>query len=176
MTVLYGAVPPTRQASRETARRLLAFAVRDAWGWERFPPLARAPGGKPFFPGFPAFHFSLSHTGGLCLCALSAGGPVGVDCEMIRPRRAGLPRYVMSGREFTLFDGSWESFFEIWTQKEAYCKYLGRSILPPKTVPTPPPVPWRGYRGEGWRAALCGGEPLPADIRWVDEAALARAY
>lgn len=171
--------------SRAAARRLLARSVWEAWGWTQLPALAQGEQGKPFFPDFLQHHFNLSHTGGLCLCALSEAGPVGVDIERVRPRRPALPRYAMSEEEFSAFDGSWEDFYRIWTLKEAYCKYLGRSIFPPRAVPAPPPVPYRCFSGEGWRAALCADPgdvvqpaaerlsrrpygPLPERILWVD--------
>lgn len=173
---LYGAAAPEGEDSRLTARRLLAFAVEDAWGWTRLPALERGPWGKPAFADRPHREFNLSHTAGLCLCALSEAGPVGVDIERVRPRRAGLPRYVMSGEELAAFDGTWERFYEVWTMKEALCKYQGRSIFPPRAVPAPPPVPYRCFSGDGWRAALCGGGALPDGIEWVDSAALRQAY
>lgn len=165
---LYGASFSPEGEGRAAARALLALALRDAWGWAEVPPMDRGAQGKPFFPGFPGRHFNLSHTAGLCLCALSDGGAVGVDIERVRPRRAGLPRYVMSGEEFAAFDSTWEDFARIWTLKEAFVKLRGGSIFPPRQVPAPPPVPYRCYAGNGWRAALCaeGGE-LPEEIRWV---------
>lgn len=165
---LYGAEVPAGEDSRRFARVLLAFAVREAWGWAEVPALARGERGKPFFPDCPERHFNLSHTAGLCLCALSAAGPVGADIERVRPRRAGLPRYVMSDGELAAFDGTWERFYEIWTLKEAYCKFLGGSIFPPDAVPMPPPAPWRTYAGADWRAALCGAGAPEAELRWMD--------
>lgn len=165
---LFGAAFPPEADCRAAARRLLALSVQEAWGWEQLPVPARGERGKPFFPNFPQYHFNLSHTAGLCLCALSEAGPVGVDIERVRPRRADLPRYVMSEEEFSVFDGSWEEFYRIWTLKEAYCKLLGRSIFPPRAAPAPPPVPYRCFSGEGWRAAVCGEETLPGRIAWVD--------
>lgn len=156
-------------SSKETARRLLAVASQRVWGLAQLPPLAHRPGGKPFFPDLPQYHFNLSHTRGLCLCALS-DRPVGVDIEVVRPRRPGLPRYVMSEEELRGFDGTWEDFARIWTLKEAYCKYLGRSIFPPRTVPAPPPVPYRSYEGPGWRAAVCGAELPPEAPEWLSDA------
>lgn len=173
MTWLYGL---RASKSTEAAHALLAYALRDAWGWAQVPAVARGAQGKPFFADIPERHFNLSHTAGLCLCALSDQGPVGVDIERVRPRRSNLPRYAMSEGELAVFDGSWEDFYRIWTLKEAFCKYQGGSIFPPKAVPAPPPVPYRTYAGEGWRAALCGGEPLAEDIRWVDENACGRTY
>lgn len=165
---LYGASVPPEADGRAAARVLLSFALRDAWGWDETPPVARGSFGKPFFPGLPGRRFSLSHTAGLCLCALSEAGEVGADIETVRPRRAGLPRYVMSGGELAAFDGSWEDFARVWTLKEAFVKLRGGSIFPPRDVPAPPPVPYRCYAGTGWRAALCAdsGE-LPEEIRWV---------
>lgn len=165
---LYGASFSREMDGHTVAGTLLSHALRDAWGWYETPPLAREESGKPFFPGCPDRQFSLSHTAGLCLCALSDAGAVGVDIEQVRPRRASLPRYVMSSGELAVFDGTWEDFARIWTLKEAYVKLQGTSIFPPNTVPVPPPVPHRSYAGPGWRAALCAGDgDLPEEIRWT---------
>lgn len=165
---LYGAVSSAGENSRVTVHRLLAFAVREVWGWTELPALAHGERGKPFFPNCPERHFNLSHTAGLCLCALSEAGPVGADIERVRPRRRELPRYVMTEEELAAFDGSWEQFYEVWTLKEAYCKFLGGSIFPPRAVPAPPPAPYRTYAGTDWRAALCGAGAPEAELRWVD--------
>ena len=167
MVYLFGT--QTKQGTdKETARRLLAFAAGNVWGWGTLPSIDRAPGGKPFFPDHPDRRFNLSHAGGLVLCALSDEGEVGVDIERVIPRREGFPAYVMTEKELDTFDKTWEDFYRVWTLKEAYAKYQGRSIHAPRTLPVPPPVPHRTYAGEGWRAALCGEGPLPADICWVE--------
>lgn len=167
--LLYGTSFPPEDAGSAAARALLALALRDAWGWAGTPPMSRGEFGKPWFPAYPARYFNLSHTAGLCLCALSDTGEVGTDIELVRPRRERLARYVMSDGEFAAFDGTWEDFYRLWTLKEAYCKFLGRSIFPPQDIPVPPPVPCRCYAGDGWRAALCAGAgELPEEIRWVD--------
>ena len=166
--LLYGASFSSEGDAHAAAHSLLSFALLDAWGWAEIPPMDRGALGKPFFPDFPDRRFSLSHTAGLCLCALSEAGEVGVDIERVRPRRASLPRYALSGAELAAFDGTWEDFARLWTLKEAYCKFLGRSIFPPQDIPAPPPAPYRCYAGEGWRAALCAGAgELPEEIRWV---------
>ncbi len=119
MTTIYG----TRgEDGRTLAWPLLAWAVRDRWGWRTLPPVERSPRGKPFFPGEAGRWFSLSHSGGIALCALSEDGPVGVDVELVRPRRAGLPAYVLSPAELARFDGGWEDFYRLWTLKESWCK------------------------------------------------------
>lgn len=166
--LLYGASFSGETDGHTAAWALLSRAMGDAWGWSELPALARGASGKPFFPDWPDRQFSLSHTAGLCLCALSAAGAVGVDIERVRPRRDSLPRYVMSSGELAAFDGTWEDFARVWTLKEAYVKLRGGSIFPPTAVPAPPPVPHRSYAGAGWRAALCAGDGvLPEEIRWV---------
>jgi len=169
MIRLYGAKFTENETGRETARRLLACAVLDAWGWTALPGMGKGEYGKPFFlPNSSGRWFNLSHTDGLVLCAISDEGEVGVDIETVKPRREGLPRYVMNDEEFAAFDGTWEDFTRIWTLKEASVKYQGTSVVKARNVPVPPPVPCRSYGGEGWRAALCcSGEP-PAEINWVE--------
>lgn len=166
MIRLFGAKTEEKQ-SKETAYRLLAFAALKCWGWRELPKTARGERGKPFFPRYPDRHFSLSHTGGFALCALSDEGAVGADIETVRPRKEALPAYVMTEEELERWDGSWEDFFRIWTMKEAYEKYLGGTIFPPRAVPAPPPVPHRVYEGDGWCAALCGEGTLPEEIEWI---------
>lgn len=153
---------------RALAWPLLADAARLAWGWETLPPAERSPRGKPWFPTRPDRWFSLSHSGGLALCALSADGPVGVDIEQVRPRRASLPAYVLSPRELERFDGSWEDFCWSWTLKESWCKREDIPLYPPRRLETPPPCPFRSYAGEGWRAAVCCSGPPPEEIVWLD--------
>ena len=167
MIRLFG-VKTEQNESKETARRLLAFAAFRTWGWAELPPMERGEKGKPFFPDHPARRFNLSHTGGVALCALSDEGEVGVDVDLVRPRRETLPAYVMSESELAAFDGSWAEFYRIWTLKEAYVKYLGGAIYSPRAVPAPPPVPHRTDAGEGGQAALCGTGELPEEIEWIE--------
>lgn len=162
MTVIYGAMGGD---GRSLAWPLLELAAREYWGWTALPPVERSPRGKPLFSGLDGHWFSLSHSGGIALCALSED-PVGVDVELVRPRRAGLPAYALSPTELARFDGGWEEFYHLWTLKESWCKREDIPLFPPKDVPAPPPCPHRSYAGEGWRAAVCcRGEP-PKDILW----------
>ncbi len=165
MTVIYGAAGAD---SRRLAWPLLSAAVRIHWGWDALPPVGRSPRGKPFFPGLDGRWFSLSHSGGLALCALSDGGPVGVDVELVRPRRPKLPAYVLSPGELAPFDGSWGEFYRLWTLKESWCKREDIPLFPPRGVPAPPPCPHGCYAGEGWRAAVCCHDAPPPAIRWLD--------
>ena len=94
--VLTALLPSGRRARLEriwdAARRqeplcayfILRRAVWEQYHWQELPPLALTEKGKPYFPDIPAVHFSISHTDGAVLAALSAA-PVGVDVERLRP-------------------------------------------------------------------------------------------
>ena len=148
---------------------LLAALLRETKGVDSLPEIARTAAGKPYFPGCPELHFSLSHSGPLALCAL-ADTPIGADLELVRPRKPGLPRYVLSDREHTWYGdrGSrWEDFYTLWTLKEARVKCTGEGLFrrPARAISVPllepgETAPWEGFTftalaGEGWRGALC---------------------
>lgn len=165
MTVIYGI---QGEDGRLLSRLLLERAVGLAWGWDRLPSVEKSARGKPFFPDFPRHWFSLSHSGGYALCALSDAGPVGVDIEVVRPHRDGLPQYAFSEEELAEFDGSWEDFARLWTIKESRCKMLDSPLYPPRKAAVPD-CPWGSYAGEGWRAAVCCSDRPPEAIVWLDQ-------
>ena len=168
MTVIYGVAGTD---GRALVRPLLAAAARKHWGWPALPPVERSPRGKPLFPGQSDHWFSLSHCGRLALCSLS-DSPVGVDIELVRPRRPGLPAYALSGDELSRFDGSWEDFYRLWTLKESWCKREDAPLFPPPDNETPPPGTPPSDGGGGVGAAVgCGGPPPPA-ILWLELEAL----
>lgn len=139
---------------------LLARAVRQIWGMETLPEIARLAGGKPFFPKHPGRHFSLSHSGPLALCALS-DRPVGADIEVIRPRSAGLPAYVYRGAEYERFlarGGDWSAFYALWTETESILKYTGEGLKALRRSALPAGCVISGLSGAGWRGAVCGHE------------------
>lgn len=164
MTVLYGI---WGEDGKKLAWPLLAAAARRVWGWERLPAVDRSSRGKPFFASMEDRHFSLSHSRGYALCALS-DSPVGADIEVVRPRREGLFAYCLGEAELAAFDGTWEDFFRLWTLKESWCKREDSPLFPPKDILTPPPCPHRSYFGEGWRAAVCCHDAPPEDIVWLE--------
>ena len=164
MTAIYGA---SGADGRQLAWPLLEQAVRLHWDWTALPPVERSPRGKPFFPGLADRWFSLSHSGGLALCALS-DAPVGVDIEVVRPRRASLPRRLLSPAELEGFDGTWEDFYHIWTLKESWCKREDAPLYPPQRVEAPPPCPYKSYAGAGWWGAVCFHGAPPEGIIWLE--------
>ena len=162
MTVIYGV---KGEDGRALDWPLLGLAVREQWGWSALPPVERSPRGKPLFAGLADRWFSLSHSGGIALCALSSA-PVGVDAELVRPRREGLFDYALSEAERSGFDGTWEDFYRLWTLKESWCKREDSPLFPPREVTVPPPCPHKSYAGEGWRAAVCCEDDPPQEILW----------
>ena len=102
--------------------------------------LAEAPSGKPYFPLSPKYHFSLSHTEGAVLVAVS-DQPIGVDIEHYRfVEEAVFDRVLTPNeRKAMLLHGSdvKASFLEIWTRKEAYLKWTGEGLfVSPDTIDT----------------------------------------
>ncbi len=151
---------------------LLSYVVRRELGWDRLPELARTEAGKPYFPHFPGLQFSWSHSGAYVLCVLSRR-PVGVDIEIVRPRMRSLPDYAFTEAErkqYRALGADWPAFYVLWTRKEAWSKYTGLGLA--RLWGTPPAadgVLYGAYAGADWRAAVCGEEPPPAEIIWVDK-------
>ncbi|MBE6969990.1 MAG: 4'-phosphopantetheinyl transferase superfamily protein [Ruminococcaceae bacterium] len=81
--------------------------------------------GKPFLPDGPPF--SLSHGGDLAVLAVGEyGTELGVDVEKNdRPWREAVVRRIFTDEEQLAFDGRGESFFRLWTRKEAVLKCRG---------------------------------------------------
>ncbi len=160
-----------RAASWQT---LLAQVLERQYGLSPLPELARTDQGKPYFPSLPHLHFNISHTGPYVLCALSRH-PVGVDMETIRPRRPSLPAYALSPQELAAYEGlggDWPAFYTLWTKKEAWCKYTGQGLAALwGQAPQEEGLFYGHYQGESWRAAVCGKEPAPAEIHWLEGAA-----
>lgn len=101
---------------------LLELAARELWGLKTLPETALDKAGKPCFPARPELHFSLSHTKGAVLAALS-DAPVGADVE----RRREIPD-VVRRRLFEAEHGDLE-LFELWTLRESWFKLTGSGDL-----------------------------------------------
>lgn len=105
----------------KSAYELLDYGCRKVWGLNAAPSIARQGRGKPYFPTYPQWGFSLSHSGKYALCALGEGA-VGCDVERYKVRSEGLPRRVFGA------DMGWEEFYRRWTEMEAYGKLTGDGI------------------------------------------------
>lgn len=86
--------------------------------------------GKPFLPGHPDVHFSISHCRQAAGCLVS-DRPCGLDIERIRPLREALVRHTMNSAEAeTILSAPCPElmFTRLWTRKEAVLKLLGTGI------------------------------------------------
>lgn len=125
LAVLSALRHPHAQACSLTGDLMLTAIVR-----RRFPqtelPLVRKAGtnGKPCLADVPDFHFSISHSGDLVVCAVSTV-PVGVDVELPRPVRSGIAARWFSAEEQQLLTHDPAAFFELWMAKEAVLKEIG---------------------------------------------------
>ena len=154
------------------AYALLGEFLRAEYGLGVLPAMARGADGKPYFPGEPELHFNVSHSGGLALCG-AGEAPLGVDVEVLRPRRPGLARYVCSEAESAWLErqgGDWGAVYTLWTLKEARVKCTGEGLRrPPRDIAVPLLRPgetgeldglvFSAFSGETWRAAACCPTP-----------------
>jgi 4'-phosphopantetheinyl transferase len=117
--------------------------------------VGREGGGKPFFPGRPDIGCSVTHSGGIWLCALSSA-PVGADLQMhgVRPSQKIAERFFHPD-ETALLRARPELFFDVWCAKESYIKYTGEGL----------------FAGLDGFSVVSGGDIAPA----VNGAALHRA-
>lgn len=164
------------QNGRTLAWPLLERAVREMWGLEELPELARTERGKPFFPKHPELHFNLSHSGGYALCALG-DSPVGIDIQIIKPFNARLLDRVCSPEERRWLrergdqDGD---FAQIWAGKESLCKQWGTGLQFPLGELRAEQEIFTFYQGENWRGALCARKAGPEEIIWISDLHLER--
>lgn len=130
--------------------------------------------GKPYLPQVPGFHFSLSHSGNMALCAVS-DMEIGCDIEVPRGFDPAIARRFFHPAEkewlFSQPEAEQSSaFFRLWTGKESFMKALGLGLsLPLDSFAVIPgqevqltqhadPRPWqmRSLRDGESFLALCG--------------------
>ena len=147
-------LPPEKHREVLCAYALLRRALEAQYGWNNLPPMARMPGGKPWFPEAPEVHFSLSHTAGAA-AAVIGDGPVGVDMEQIRPVSRRTMERLNAG-------DTPEDFFRTWVRREARAKLAAGGLLE-LTRREPPLGPGEYYREvdtfPGYAAGVAAGEP-----------------
>jgi medium-chain acyl-[acyl-carrier-protein] hydrolase len=98
--------------------------------------------GKPSCPKLQPIEFNIAHSGSFGLMAITRGQSVGVDIERIRA----LPDVLAIGKQVFTFselnalaqrppDQQLNSFFDLWSRKEAYLKCSGEGFMgSPETV------------------------------------------
>ena len=93
----------------------------------------KSPDGKPFIEGKENFHYNLSHAGKWVVIAYG-DSEVGVDVEKLRADtdiEAIARRFFATEEQRYVFEEETnrrQRFFEIWTGKESYLKYLGTGL------------------------------------------------
>ena len=89
--------------------------------------------GKPYFPDYPGFHFSVSHTRD-CVVYTCADVPVGIDIERIvylDKTAYSIAKNYFTSQEYERLIQSLDissEFFHIWTGKEAFLKCTGEGL------------------------------------------------
>lgn len=90
--------------------------------------------GKPFINNFKSFYFNVSHTQN-AISVVFLDTEVGVDIEMVRSDEYNIAKRFFTASEFNYIYndniGKEKRFFEIWTKKEAYVKYVGKGLTIP---------------------------------------------
>lgn len=115
------------------ASLLLEYAVSQQFPWVVHPlAISVAEGGKPYLVSEPGIHFSLSHSGGWAVCAVS-DHPVGVDIEQCEPGRRDVAARFFHPEEVrhlnTLLPSARDdAFYKLWTLKESFVKTTGRGL------------------------------------------------
>lgn len=120
-----------RYRSREDALLCVTAdaLLRHALGWDDYT-AEKSPSGKPFIKGRENFHFNLSHSGSWVAIAYG-DTEVGIDVERHRTdakQSAIAKRFFTPEEQQYLAEDPQCRFFEIWTAKESYLKYLGTGL------------------------------------------------
>ena len=92
--------------------------------------LSRSDLGKPHFEA-SRFKFSISHSEGYAVCALSDEGEIGVDIEakpITAEKAQNLAKRYFTENEIDRVMRDADEFRKIWTEKEAKTKFFGTSL------------------------------------------------
>lgn len=86
--------------------------------------------GKPYIKDSP-LQFNISHSGEYVICAVS-DKPVGIDIEIYGKYQENLLNYFhQNERSFLMkipVETRWKYFYNLWSLKESFIKYLGRGL------------------------------------------------
>jgi 4'-phosphopantetheinyl transferase len=86
--------------------------------------------GKPYIKNSEDFCFNISHSSDLVVCAIDHN-EIGVDVEVIQKLDNGTLKIICTENEYSILrtkENIHEFGIAIWTQKEAYLKYLGTGL------------------------------------------------
>lgn len=94
---------------------------------------------KPYFVTNPFnLQFNMSHSHNMAILAITKKHPIGVDIECIKPIKniTGIANQLFSPQEYSKFvlvpsNQKIETFYKIWTRKEAFIKAIGKGFSYP---------------------------------------------
>lgn len=123
---------PDDRARSAGAGLLLRHALKGAGVAAEQAQISVGAHGKPYLPGHPGIHFSLSHAGCWAACAMDKS-PVGVDLEEVGPARLPVARRSFAADEYAYLQGlagrERDLFFTaVWTAKESVLKWAGDGL------------------------------------------------
>ena len=116
--------------------------------------------GKPHLKNYPDIHFSLSHTNGAAICAVS-DRPVGCDIEKIRPYNTGIAKKYFPDLSLV----SERIFFTRWTECESLAKLHGTGII--QSLKEGPAGFSRHYEENGFIICVSSEERIQEDLLYI---------
>lgn len=160
---------------RALAVRLLAHRALAWLDPERAWTIARHASGQPHVSD-PLVAISLAHSGPWVACALGRVAALGIDLEVIRPRRRPL---AFARRFYTAAEVAWlesltgaeqlAAFYDIWTLREAWLKARGSGLRDYRRAPCTQEV--LAGRVPGWQwQQFCEVPELRLALCWRTDA------
>lgn len=158
----------------EIGRQLVFFMTEKRYGWKASETdVSLGADGKPYYGAHPDIHFNISHSGRWAAAVL-AEQAVGLDIQTVNETvrwKAVAERSFAPSMQRRL-EGSpdpKQEFYHLWTELEAYGKYLGCGLIPvlkqeakegrPLRIPFPDPS-----------VACCIWTERLAEYSWIEAA------
>ncbi len=115
------------------SRSLLEYILQEHCNITRLPDIDYLEHGKPYFIHYPEISFNITHTDKTMAVIVANENPVGIDIETIKLRKnfTGLEARVLHTKEQEWLKQQpnyLESFFNLWSAKEAYLKATGAGL------------------------------------------------
>lgn len=136
--------------------------------------------GKPYIAEKDGIKFNISHTRGLMGVAIS-GFEIGLDIEnnlaTSRDQMEQVSDFCFSDKEIRYIDfglkGSDERFFEVWTRREAYYKWLGCGLsVRNNKKEISGPYHFFGMRYKNYTLNVCSGNEMNIELHLLNEQTL----
>lgn len=147
---------------------------------------------KPYFPDLPLY-FNISHSEDYVICALSSN-KIGIDIEKITETDIKIAEKFFSRTEYNFLSGLIQSdikqkFFELWTIKESYVKFIGKGMYIPfdsfnvnlndgsPKISDNTNIYFRQYEISGYKCTACSDvRDFPDSIKYVSEKDIANLF